>query len=888
MRKRREPRAKLRRRLASGEAMNVKPSIDLVPPDPLPQEELPGASDVRDGLAWPVMRCRERPRVEGKFLFVGDEKFWVRGVTYGTFRPDESGSHFPDPEVVTRDFGAMSEAGLNAVRVYTVPPRWMLDLAATHGLRLMIGIPWEQHVTFLDDRAGTRRIMASVREAVRRCAAHPAVLCYAVGNEIPASVVRWYGRRRIERFLEELCRITHEEDPGALVTYVNFPTTEYLDLPDIDFISFNVYLESKERLAAYLARVQNIAGERPLLMAEIGLDSRRNGEAGQAQSLAWQIATAFESGCVGAFVFAWTDEWYRGGHDIADWDFGLTTRDRRPKPALAAAARAFREVPFAAREWPRISVVVCSYNGSATIGETLSALARLDYPDYEVVVIDDGSTDETSRIAERYPVRLIRTENKGLSSARNTGMHAATGDIVAYIDDDAYPDPHWLTYLAASFARTDHAGIGGPNIAPPNDGAIADCIANAPGGPVHVLLSDELAEHIPGCNMAYRRDRLMAVGGFDPRFRVAGDDVDLCWRLQERGWTLGFSPAAVVWHHRRPSTVRYLKQQRGYAKAEALLAEKWPAKYNSAGHLTWHGRLYGRGVVEALLDAPRIYHGTWGSALFQSVYRPARGVFASLPLMPEWYVLLLALGVMSLLALAWPPLLGLVPVFVMTLVLTVLQAVRGAARSSFHKRPQSRLEDLRLRLIVTGLHLLQPAARLVGRMQHGLGPWRWPGVVHDVPLPKLHAVWCESWRATEDRLAELESILHRDGAVVTRGGAFERWDLSVRGGLLGSVRALAMVEEHGAGRQLFRLRAWPHVPPIAVTLVAVLAATAALAARDHAWAAVIPLLGLAGLIGIGAYADCGRAMKRWAAAAADYACATGIVLDRGETDSRGG
>ena len=257
-----------------------------------------------------------------------------------------------------------------------------------------------------------------------------------------------------------------------------------------------------------------------------------------------------------------------------------------------------------------ISVVVCSCNGIRTIGETLAALENLDYPDYEIIVVDDGSTDQTSVIAGRYDVRLIRTENNGLSAARNLGMNAATGEIVAYIDDDAYPDPHWLTYLASAFMRTEHAGIGGPNIAPPGDGVIADCVANAPGGPVHVLLSDEVAEHIPGCNMAFRRERLMAIGGFDPRFRVAGDDVDICWRLQERGWTLGFAPTAVVWHHRRNSIKAYFKQQRGYAKAEALLADKWPGKYNSAGHVTWQGRLYGKGVVEALFSA--LQNLPWG------------------------------------------------------------------------------------------------------------------------------------------------------------------------------------------------------------------------------------------------------------------------------------
>ena len=199
-------------------------------------------------------------------------------------------------------------------------------------------------------------------------------------------------------FLLSFVEVVKQEDPGALVTYVNYPTTEYLELPFIDFLAFNVYLESREQLAAYLARLQNLAGERPLLLTEIGLDSRRNGEEAQADTLKWQIETIFEKGCAGAFVFAWTDEWHRGGNEIEDWDFGLTTRDRRAKPALAAVTRAFKEVPFPRdQHWPRISVVVCSYNGAKTIEETLVALTKLNYPDYEVIVVDDGSTDATAQ-----------------------------------------------------------------------------------------------------------------------------------------------------------------------------------------------------------------------------------------------------------------------------------------------------------------------------------------------------------------------------------------------------------------------------------------------------------------------------------------------------------
>src|SRR5215218_7849709 len=247
-----------------------------------------------------------RPSVDGKFLAVGAQRLWLAGVTYGTFAPGEDGAPYGDRERVEADFQAMAAQGVNALRTYTAPPRWLLDAALRHGLWVTVGLPWEQHVTFLDSRRGADAIEARVRAAVQECAGHPAVLGYLVGNEIPASIVRWHGRESVERFVERLRRAVKQEDPVGLVSYASFPSTEYLELPGLDVVSFNVYLEDPARLAAYIARLQNLAGERPLVMSEIGLDSRRNGRDEQARVLREQLRTSFESGCAGSFLFAWT------------------------------------------------------------------------------------------------------------------------------------------------------------------------------------------------------------------------------------------------------------------------------------------------------------------------------------------------------------------------------------------------------------------------------------------------------------------------------------------------------------------------------------------------------------------------------------------------------
>jgi GT2 family glycosyltransferase/sugar lactone lactonase YvrE len=795
-----------------------------------------------------------RASADGKFLQIGDERFFVKGVTYGTFAPDAEGYQFPSKERVAQDFRLMAELGINTVRTYTPPRLDLLDEAARHGLRVMVGLPWAQHIAFLDDGRLARGIRRDIVRQTRLLSNHPAVLLSALGNEIPPGVVRWHGNVRVEKFLRHLYEDAKSASPDSLFTYVNFPPTEFLDLSFLDVCSFNVYLHREPELRAYLARLQHIAGHKPLLLAEAGADSIREGEDGQANITAMHVRAAFAEGACGAIAYAWTDEWWRGGQEIEDWKFGLVDRDRRPKIAAAAVAKAFADAPFSAEAkaaWPRVSVVVCAYNAADTLEDNLTSLDNLTYPDYEVILVNDGSRDATGDIARKHPrVRLIEVPNAGLSAARNVGLAEATGEIVAYTDADTRVDRDWLTFLVQPFLNSDVVGSGGPNVVPNDDPPVAQCIARAPGGPTHVLLDDRIAEHVPGCNMAFRRDALLAIGGFNPVYLRAGDDVDVCWRLQSRGWKIGFAPAALVWHHHRSSVAAYWRQQVGYGEGETWLMAHHPEKFLD-GNMLWHGRIYSPLPFVRSLWGTRINAGVWGTAAFPSVYRADVHPFAFLPHSIRWQVVSSILTIAGVIVATlgthgWAAglLLG---SGLVGLAVTVTKNVTYAMRSDVSSLRGSRLW---YRATVAYLHFLQPIARLRGQIRGMLSPptTQIPHAAPQTskgPRPSMREAgrglallsgtviddgfWSESWTSADRFLSHLTDWLRRSRAVrsieIDDGWSDDR-DVSVMIGRWGWIDIRALAEEHGGGRTLVRVGT--HLRPTTFGVVAAAGLGAAL------------------------------------------------------------
>ncbi|HXP63801.1 MAG TPA: glycoside hydrolase family 2 TIM barrel-domain containing protein, partial [Dongiaceae bacterium] len=264
---------------------------------------------------------RPRVSVDGKFFRLGEKRFYVKGAAYGPLAP-AAGSDVPglaSPEQTGRDFAQLRELGADLIRVYQAPPRWFLDLADAHQLKVLIDIPWGQQLCFLDSAPLRAEALEAVRRVVSACERHPAVFAFSVANEIPPDVVRWSGARAVAGFIDLLVQEAKAVDAESLCTFTSFPPTEFLQPQSVDFLCFNVYLHHRQSFRNYLARLQMLAGPKPLLLGEFGMDSLREGEANKCAFLEWQLEEVFRGGLAGAIVFGFTDDWWRNGQPVEDW-----------------------------------------------------------------------------------------------------------------------------------------------------------------------------------------------------------------------------------------------------------------------------------------------------------------------------------------------------------------------------------------------------------------------------------------------------------------------------------------------------------------------------------------------------------------------------------------
>ena len=229
---------------------------------------------------------------------------------------------------------------------------------------------------------------------------------------------------------------------------------------------------------------------------------------------------------------------------------------------------------------PLISVIVAAYNCRDTISKCLESLNSLDHPSYEVIVVDDGSTDGTPELCETFSgVEVIRLDRGGPSRARNTGVRKARGKLVAFTDSDCFVDSHWLKELEKGFIGPDVAGVGGDQISPADESEMGKRIQEflKISGFVTRYIQTKAAfgetTHNASCNSAYRKIIFEEIGGFDEA-QFPGEDLELDIKILRKGYRLIYNPAAVVGHY-RPGTYReFCRMMRRYGAGEWHLVRK--------------------------------------------------------------------------------------------------------------------------------------------------------------------------------------------------------------------------------------------------------------------------------------------------------------------------
>ncbi len=228
-----------------------------------------------------------------------------------------------------------------------------------------------------------------------------------------------------------------------------------------------------------------------------------------------------------------------------------------------------------------ISVVIPAYNVERVIGRCLDALLAqtLTRDQYEIIVVDDGSTDGTGAAARARSVRVLRQENCGAGAARNTGAHAAQGHIVLFLDADSVPDERWIQAMAQLFADREVAGVSGEKKTRQTNW-VARFVQAEYDYKYGLIAAHGATDFVDSSTAGYRREIFLANGGFDAAMMEA-EDTELSFRLAERGYRLVLARDAVAYHTHPERLGEYLRRKFQYAVWRAVVYRRMPGKVAS-------------------------------------------------------------------------------------------------------------------------------------------------------------------------------------------------------------------------------------------------------------------------------------------------------------------
>ncbi len=430
-----------------------------------------------------------------------------------------------------------------------------LDVVAAAGMVAIVDLAIES-----DDLVNPSRfaeLVSRVAHAGNVYRSHPGLLGYLIdgspeADSLPESACH-LAEKTIRRRLCTLVRMLKQHAPNALVAIKHQQASLAPPLVEEDFLYCSTACLEKHELRPWIQSLHRLAGARPVVI-EFAQASSGQDEA---------VAEAFGAGAAGVVAQSVPAAPSR------DW---LGIRMLCPAETMPFAALD-RLGPPQPRSCPLVSVVVCALKQHPTMARCLRSLNRLAYPNFEVIIVAGGGSDSVSEVAAEFPqFRVIRRSNQGLGAARNAGVNAARGEIVAFVEPDFAVDSDWLTYMVRAMQEGQLDACCGPAYVPPETAKLAAGVAAVCPSRSSSSFGDAMARS----NLALTKDAVRRAGGFERKYKSFDADLDLCRKIEGTGAKLDYSPVALVWNLRPNALRNFLRRQGSYGRVDAKLG-RWGA-----------------------------------------------------------------------------------------------------------------------------------------------------------------------------------------------------------------------------------------------------------------------------------------------------------------------
>jgi GT2 family glycosyltransferase len=520
-------------------------------------------------------------QVHGKFLSRDGGKFLLKAMRL----PGVGGTlDLSEKLVLRRRLDELAAANVNALILTEAQAETVLGVAGQAGLYAMVEIAIDP--SGLNAAGDIRNALARVTRTVSVLRGYTALIGFVIdcpgdGSAIPASTLA-----TLRRGLTRLARTIHESHGNQLIAFKRRASALAIAMGAEELaqtLSQKLSQELSQELCEDLTYVN---------LARIG-----------AAELGPAIGALHHLAATRALVIEFGEE-LPGQEEMVTHAFGLGAAGVVAPAMQPAASHGWQNVrmlsagellPFAhlggsaaplPATTPMVSVVVAARDDERTIAACLESIGRLQYPNYEVIVVDDGSRDRTADIAASVGgprlIRVIREPRAGFGAACNAALRAARGHLIAFTRADCIIDADWLALAVRVMLEGGLRGCRGP-IYPSlaTDGIAARAIASL-ARPISMDAAGDRAVLLTDRNMILRKSSLIAVGGFDTRFIDGGHDADVSVRMVEARMALGWCPAGFVWRCASTGVGEFYRRRIRHGRADAMLAVKHPGTFGVA------------------------------------------------------------------------------------------------------------------------------------------------------------------------------------------------------------------------------------------------------------------------------------------------------------------